>query len=196
MGVQSRKICIFSNIAAAWLERNCNPAAAHLAAVINSIGRLALKLQLISKLLKAGGGTRIFYASQPGYDTHSGQSFTHARLLREFSAALKAFLDDLRAAKLEERVVVLAFSEFGRRVEENGSAGTDHGAAGPVFLAGSSVRGGLIGEHPPLTDLHQGDLKMSIDFRRVYAAILADWLGIDATAVLGSRYAPIELLKA
>jgi len=92
--------------------------------------------------------------------------------------------------------VVLAFSEFGRRVQENGSGGTDHGVAGPVFLAGSAVQGGFFGEHPSLSDLDQGDLKMSIDFRRVYATILKDWLGIEPAPVLGGTYAPAELFKA
>ena len=138
--------------------------------------KLATKLQLVSKLLKLGGGTRIYYVSQSGYDTHAAQLYTHSQLLHELAGALKAFLNDLKASKLDERIVVLAFSEFGRRVEENGSAGTDHGAAAPVFLAGSPVRGGLTGQHPSLTDLDQGDLKMAIDFRQVYATLLAQWL--------------------
>ena len=138
----------------------------------------------------------MFYASQGGYDTHSAQADSHRNLLREFSGAMKAFLDDLKTSQLAERVVVLAFSEFGRRVQENGSAGTDHGVAGPVFLAGSAVQGGFFGEHPSLSDLDQGDLKMSIDFRRVYATILKDWLGIEPAPVLGGTYAPAELFKA
>jgi uncharacterized protein (DUF1501 family) len=157
--------------------------------------KLAGKLQLVSKLLKLGGGTRIYYVSQSGYDTHAAQSFQHAQLLREFAGALKAFLNDLQAAQLDERVVVLAFSEFGRRVEENGSAGTDHGAAGPVFLAGSPVQPGLIGRHPSLTDLDQGDLKMAIDFRQVYATLLSDWLGVDSKAVLAHSFEPLPCLK-
>jgi uncharacterized protein (DUF1501 family) len=157
--------------------------------------KLAGKLQLVSKLLKLGGGTRIYYVSQSGYDTHAAQIFQHAQLLREFAGALKAFLNDLRAAHLEERVVVVAFSEFGRRVEENGSAGTDHGAAGPVLLGGPSVSGGLIGAHPSLTDLDQGDLRMSIDFRQVYATLLANWLGVDPKTVLGQTFEPINCLK-
>ncbi|MCA9052930.1 MAG: DUF1501 domain-containing protein, partial [Planctomycetaceae bacterium] len=121
---------------------------------------LARKLKLVSRLIKLDGGTRVYYVSQPGYDTHSAQLNTHRRLLNEFSRALKAFHDDLRAAGLDQQVVSLAFSEFGRRVQENGSAGTDHGAAGPVFLAGSSIRGGIVGEHPSLEELDKGDLSM------------------------------------
>jgi uncharacterized protein (DUF1501 family) len=158
--------------------------------------KLGQKLRLISKLLKLDGGTRIYYVSQPGYDTHSAQAFPHAQLLREFSTALKAFLDDLQAAGLDDRVVVLAFSEFGRRVAENGSAGTDHGCAGPVLLAGVPVRGGVIGPHPSLTDLDEGDLKMSIDFRRVYAALLDEWLRVQSVNILSDTFERLPLLKS
>ena len=96
----------------------------------------------------------------------------HAPLLEELSASLRAFLDDLAAARLADRVLVLVFSEFGRRVAENGSKGTDHGTAGPVLLAGPRVRPGLHGAYPSLTDLVDGDLKMTVDFRRVYATVL------------------------
>src|SRR5262249_7552149 len=111
------------------------------------------------------------------------------------SSALRAFMQDLQASQLAERVVVMAFSEFGRRVEENGSAGTDHGCAGPMFLAGPSVRAGLIGDHPSLTDLDQGDLKMSTDFRQVYAGLLQNWLGVAAGQVLGQEFSPLACLK-
>jgi uncharacterized protein (DUF1501 family) len=157
--------------------------------------KLAEKLQLVAKLLRFGGGTRIYYVSQPGYDTHAAQGYQHAQLLREFAGGLKAFLNDLKAAQLEQRVIVLAFSEFGRRVEENGSAGTDHGAAGPVFLAGSGIRGGVIGKHPSLIDLDQGDLKMEIDFRQVYATLLERWLGVNSKQALGNDFAQLPLLS-
>jgi uncharacterized protein (DUF1501 family) len=157
--------------------------------------KIATKLQLVAKLLKLGGGTRIYYVSQPGYDTHAAQLYPHAQLLREFAGGLKAFLTDLTAAGLAERVVVLAFSEFGRRAEENGSAGTDHGAAAPVFLAGAPVRGGLVGAHPSLTDLDQGDLKMAIDFRQIYATLLDGWLGISSRQGLFGDFGALPLLK-
>ena len=157
--------------------------------------KLGQKLRLISKLLKLDGLTRLYYASQSGYDTHSAQTFTHAQLLREFAAALKAFLDDLRAAKLDDRVVVLAFSEFGRRVGENASAGTDHGAAGPVFLAGAPVRAGVLNRHPSLADLDSGDLKMQVDFREVYAALLQNWLSVAPDAILNGPFAPFDCLQ-
>ncbi|MFV1963895.1 MAG: DUF1501 domain-containing protein [Pirellulaceae bacterium] len=110
--------------------------------------QLASQLKLVSKLLKSGSEARIFYTVQSGYDTHSSQLDTHSQRLREFSDAVRSFLEDLRLAKLDDRVLVLAFSEFGRRVKENASQGTDHGTAGPVFLAGGRVRRGVIGKHP------------------------------------------------
>jgi uncharacterized protein (DUF1501 family) len=156
---------------------------------------LARHLQLIARLLKSGLGAPVFYAVQGGYDTHAGQLLTHASLLGELSAALKAFLDDLAAAGIAERVVVLGFSEFGRRVAENGSAGTDHGTAGPVFLAGPRVKAGLIGKTPSLLDLEDGDLKMGIDFRRVYASVLEDWLGLPAKAALAGTFEHLSLFS-
>jgi uncharacterized protein (DUF1501 family) len=157
--------------------------------------RLAEKLRLVSKLLQLGGGTRIYYVSQPGYDTHAAQIYQHSQLLREFAGALKAFLNDLKASKLDERVIVLAFSEFGRRVEENGSAGTDHGAAAPVFIAGSRIRPNQLGRHPSLADLDQGDLKMSIDFRKLYATLLDQWLGISSMQVLGADFGHVSVIS-
>jgi uncharacterized protein (DUF1501 family) len=156
---------------------------------------LASRLRLIARLLKAGLDTRVYYTLQSGYDTHSAQLFTHSNLLFELSAALKAFLDDLTAAKLAERVVVLLFSEFGRTVRENGSAGTDHGTAGPVFLAGPAVKGGLVGTTPSLLDLdpEHGDLRRSLDFRQVYATVLEDWLGLPARETLGGAFERLPL---
>lgn len=150
---------------------------------------LAGRLSIIARLIKSGGGTRVFYTSQAGYDTHHIQLQAHADLLGELSGALKAFLDDLAAAKLADRVMVMCFSEFGRRVKENGSQGTDHGTAGPVFLAGPGVKAGLIGEAPSLHDLQDGDLKMTVDFRSVYASILEDWLVLPSKPSLGGEFA-------
>ena len=160
---------------------------------------LASRLRLIAQLLKGGLEARVFYTLQSGYDTHSAQLFAHSNLLLELSGALKAFLDDLAAAKLADRVVVLLFSEFGRTVRENGSAGTDHGTSGPVFLAGPNVKGGLVGATPSLLDLDLkfGDLKTAIDFRQIYAAVLEDWLGLPAKAALGGDFesaAPLSRL--
>lgn len=157
---------------------------------------LAGHLKLIAKMIKADTGTRVFYARQAGYDTHAAQFGTHFRLLGELSGAMKAFLDDLAAAKVAERVCVLTFSEFGRTVKENGSQGTDHGTAGPVFLAGPAVKGGLVGDVPSLTELDpkHGDLKVQFDFRRVYAATL-DWMGLPAKPALGGEFEPLGLFR-
>ncbi len=158
---------------------------------------LAERLSLVAGLIRAGLGSRVYYAIQSGYDTHSVQIARHADLLRELAGAIRAFHDDLKHDKLDDRVAVLCFSEFGRRVEENGSSGTDHGTSGPVFLAGSRVRGGLVGVAPSLVDVDpEGDLKMSVDFRRVYASVLEDWMGIPATPVLGSSYGRLPLFTA
>jgi uncharacterized protein (DUF1501 family) len=156
---------------------------------------LAARLQLIARLIKAGFGTRVFYVVQPGYDTHYSQLPMHEQLLGALSGAVRAFLDDLAASRLAERVMVLCFSEFGRRVEENGSAGTDHGTAGPVFLAGPAVKAGLIGPTPSLTELEAGDLKTGLDFRRVYATLLEDWLGLPAAKPLAGQFERLTLLS-
>jgi uncharacterized protein (DUF1501 family) len=153
------------------------------------------QLRVIARLIKGGGGTRVYYTAQGYYDTHYEQVQLHAVLLGELSSALKAFVDDLASAKLAERVVVLCFSEFGRRVAENGSQGTDHGTAGPVLLAGPGVRAGLLGEAPRLLDLQDGDLKMTTDFRRVYAAVLEDWLGLPARTALGGTFEKLSLFR-
>ncbi len=157
---------------------------------------LAERLQLAARLLKGGYGARVFYTSQSGYDTHALQLPRHFSLLTELSEALRAFLDDLANAGLAERVLVLCFSEFGRRVEENGSAGTDHGTAGPLFLAGPRVKPGLAAPMPSLLDLEEGDLKMTVDFRRVYATILESWLGISSPAPLNGTFEPLPFLRA
>ena len=156
---------------------------------------LGTRLELVSKLLKCNSHARVFYTIQGGYDTHSAQLYTHSQLLREFSDAVKAFLDDLKAARLDDRVLVVAFSEFGRRVQENNSQGTDHGTAGPVFLAGTSPVPGLHGKTPDLSELDDGDLKMQIDFRALYATILEDWLGVDSNKVLGGQFEKCSLIK-
>ena len=111
----------------------------------------------MARSIKAGSTARVYYVIQSGYDSHAVQLPTQAQLLREFAGGVKAFLDDLAAAKLADRVVLMAFSEFGRRPEENGSLGTDHGTAGPLFLAGPSVKPGLFGKTPLLGDLEDGN---------------------------------------
>ncbi len=156
---------------------------------------LATRLRLTARLIKAGLGTRAYYLEQGDYDTHGHQLARHGGLLEDLFRSIKAFLDDLTAAKLADRVLVLVFSEFGRRVEENGSKGTDHGTAGPVFLAGSRVRPGVSGEYPSLTDLQNGDLKMTVDFRRIYATVIHAWLRLSSEEALGGPFAQLDLLR-
>ena len=149
---------------------------------------LADRLKLVARLIDAGLPERVYYTELAGFDTHAVQPATHPALLAELGGAVAAFFADLSARGQARRVALLAFSEFGRRVAENGSGGTDHGAAGPLFLAGPRVRAGLIGAAPSLTDLDGGDLRWHTDFRTVYAAALRDWLRVDADAVLGGRF--------
>jgi uncharacterized protein (DUF1501 family) len=154
---------------------------------------LARRLELIAKILKAGFGTRIFYTSLDGFDTHANQLAVHAGLLTQLSDSLSAFHNDLADAGQADRVAVLCFSEFGRRVAENASAGTDHGAAAPVFVSGPVKTPGLVGDHPSFDDLDDGDLKHHTDFRRIYATLLDRWLGLPAAPVVGEGFEPLPL---
>ncbi|MCA9263415.1 MAG: DUF1501 domain-containing protein, partial [Planctomycetales bacterium] len=140
--------------------------------------QLNAQLQWIADMIKAGAGARVYYTSQPGYDTHANQLSQHAGLLGDLSQSTAAFVGTLRDAGLGDQVLVMVFSEFGRRVEENGSEGTDHGTAGPVFLIGDAVHGGLHGASPSLDDLEDGDLKFEMDFRNIYATVIDRWLDV------------------
>jgi len=156
--------------------------------------QLAGDLRTVAAMIHAGLPTRVYYVSLGGFDTHNNQRGRHDNLMRQLDTALGAFYADLRAQGHSERVLLMGFSEFGRRVQENGSAGTDHGVAGPMFLLGDSVKGGLHARHPSLTDLDRGDLKMSVDFRSVYATMLDRWVRADSTRILGKRYKHLPLL--
>src|SRR5438309_1477542 len=147
-----------------------------------------LKLRLVSELISAGVPTRAYYVGLGGFDTHAAQAGRHDRLLEDFGAGLAAFVKDLTRKGLLGRVLVMTFSEFGRRVAENASGGTDHGAAAPMILIGSQVAPGIHGGHPSLVDLDQGDLRFQVDFRSVYATVVEQWLGIPSQTVLGDRF--------
>lgn len=154
---------------------------------------LGQKLGLVSAMIRGGIGTRIYHVSMPGFDTHSDQRDGHSVLLRQLDEAVSAFFESLNSAKLSDQVSLLIYSEFGRRVRENRSGGTDHGAAAPVILVSGGIRGGVIGKHPPLDDLDDGDLKMHTDFRTVYSNLIGGWLQLDATKVLQKRYPHLPL---
>ncbi len=156
---------------------------------------LARKLRIVAQLINAGLNTRIYYVTLDGFDTHSQQADAHAALLRQWGDAVTAFTRDVTGHGHGSRILTLSFSEFGRRVEENASKGTDHGAAAPLILTGGGVQAGFYGDHPSLTDLDDGDLKFHTDFRQVYATILNNWLGCDSEKVIGASYEPLPILN-
>lgn len=162
--------------------------------------RFAQRLRTIAGLIRAEAGFRLFYTELGGdgfggFDNHANQKENHAALLGQLSGGLAAFLDDLRRDGLEDRVLLMTISEFGRTVAENGRRGTDHGAAAPVFLAGGGIKPGLIGAHPSLADLDDNALRFHTDFRQVYATVLERWLRCDARGVLGEAFAPVDMLR-
>jgi uncharacterized protein (DUF1501 family) len=156
---------------------------------------LALDLRKVAALIKAGFPTRVYYVSLGGFDTHAGQVGGRSYLLTGLGEALHAFQVDLKRIGRAGDVAMMMFSEFGRRVEENASAGTDHGTAGPMFVMGKSVKPGLYGKHPSLTELDgNGDLKMTTDFRRVYATMIKEWMGYqDTNPILKGEYEPLGI---
>ena len=154
---------------------------------------LGRNLNVIAQLIESGLSTRIYYVTLDGFDTHSNQGPAHQGLLSDLGSSLGAFMKQLTQQNNQQRVAVLSFSEFGRRVRENASAGTDHGAAAPVFLLSGAVSQQIVGDHPDLQDLDEGDLKFKIDYRQIYADVLQNWLQVDSDAVLGNRFEPLGL---
>ncbi len=154
------------------------------------------RLETIRRLIEANLPVRVYYTSQDGFDTHAAQRYTHQELLRKASQGVAGFLKTLKASRLDERIVVMLFSEFGRRLQENASNGTDHGTAAPVLLAGKAVKGGLIGPQPNLAQLDAaGDPRFTTDFRDVYATLLRQWLAVDPEPILGRRDEVLGFLK-
>ncbi|HVU06916.1 MAG TPA: DUF1501 domain-containing protein [Verrucomicrobiae bacterium] len=158
--------------------------------------QLGNSLKLVAKLIGGGLPTRIYYVSQGGYDTHTNQIATQNRLLKDLGDSTKAFVDDLKAQNNMQRVLVMTFSEFGRRVAENANGGTDHGAAAPMFIVGNKVKAGLLGRYPSLApqDLFEGDIKYNVDFRNVYASVLENWLKTKSAPILGRQFEPLSLV--
>lgn len=150
--------------------------------------QVADSLSLVGRMIAGGLPTRVYYVSQGGFDTHTNQPGTHDRLMGELNDALSAFCKDLQAQGNFNRVLVMTFSEFGRRVAQNASNGTDHGAAAPMFVMGGGVKPGLFGKYPSLSQLNNGDLMYNTDFRSVYASVLDKWLKAPSEKVLGRKF--------
>jgi uncharacterized protein (DUF1501 family) len=148
----------------------------------------AQQLALAAKLIGSTAGSKIVFVSLGSFDTHAGQRAQQDRLLGYLGDGLVSFYQDLAAHGLDKKVLTMTFSEFGRRVSQNASNGTDHGTAMPLFIVGGGVKGGIYGDHPSLTDLDHGDLKFSTDFRAVYATVIEKWLGRNPSDVITGSY--------
>lgn len=150
-------------------------------------GQLSQRLNKIARLISGGAGTRVYYLHYAGFDTHVAQAQAQTRLFSQLGDSLQAFCSDLKAQGKWENTLVMVFSEFGRRLEENAGKGTDHGTAGPLFLLGGSLNmKGVMNDYPSLSDLDQGDLKYTMDFRNIYAEILGDWLKSDPETLINT----------
>ena len=162
---------------------------------------LANSLSIVARLIKGQLGARIYHVTLGGFDTHANQLSVHANLLNNLSGGIDTFLQDITDGGMQDNVAVMTFSEFGRRVGQNGSFGTDHGTAAPLFLVGKGIKGGLMGSAPDLNDLDgAGNMKHEIDFRTVYATILQNWFGMEQPVVedvlLGYNYIPLDVIDS
>jgi uncharacterized protein (DUF1501 family) len=151
-------------------------------------GQVGNGLKFIAQMISGGVNARIFSVNLDGFDTHTNQLGAQNRLLKQLSDGIAAFYQDLELHGLQDDVVLMTFSEFGRRVAENNGRGTDHGTAAPLFVVGGKIKGGVYGDHPSLTNLDEGDLKYNVDFRCVYATILEKWIGADSRQILGQNF--------
>ncbi|MGA0845657.1 MAG: DUF1501 domain-containing protein [Luteolibacter sp.] len=157
------------------------------------------QLQRVGNMIEAKATTRIYYVSHGGFDTHSGQAGRHAELLTQLDDALRAFSNHIQQLGEFDRVALMTFSEFGRQLRQNGTQGTDHGAAAPMFLLGGAVKPGLLSPYPSLDKRNlygNGDLKHTIDFRQVYAAVLEQYLKADSKSILGATFQAPTLFKS
>jgi uncharacterized protein (DUF1501 family) len=153
-------------------------------------------LRTVASLISGNLPTRVYYVSLGGFDTHVGERARHDALMTQLSQGISAFWADMKSQKNDDRVLMMTFSEFGRRVQQNASGGTDHGAAAPMLVFGKHLQNGLAGRYPSLTDLDQGDLKYNTDFRSVYASILQNWLETPSKPILGNQFPILPLLRA
>ena len=151
-------------------------------------------LKTIAQIIAGDIGTKVYFTTLGGFDTHAGQAPTQQRLLTDLDSSLEAFLRDLEHLGRLDDVLIMTFSEFGRRVYENGSGGTDHGTAEPLFVLGGSVQGGLHGAYSSLSELDRGDLQYTTDFRSVYGSVLEGWLGASPEPILGGSFPALPLV--
>lgn len=154
----------------------------------------AYALRCAAAMIQGRVGSRVISVELAGFDTHNGQRGRHDSQMRRLDEGLSAFLDDLAGQEAGKRTVVMAFSEFGRRVAENNSQGTDHGTAGPMFVLGDSVKGGLYGKHPNLENLNEGDMRFTTDFRSVYATVIERWFDVQSGPILRDAYPKLGFL--
>jgi uncharacterized protein (DUF1501 family) len=152
-------------------------------------------LRTIAAMIAGGLTTRVYYVSLGGFDTHANEKQRHDKLMTDLSQGVGAFWADLKNQNNADRVLMMTFSEFGRRVQTNASGGTDHGAAAPMFLFSPSLKPGMYAQHPSLTDLDQGDLKYEVDFRNVYASVLQGWMDTPSKPILAEQFKTINMFK-
>jgi uncharacterized protein (DUF1501 family) len=158
-------------------------------------GEFGNGLKTIAAMIAGGLPTRVYYVALTGFDTHAAQLQRHDQLMKQLADGLSAFWNDLKQQKNDDRVMLMTFSEFGRRVQQNASNGTDHGAAAPMFVMGNRIQQGVVTKHPSLTDLDQGDLKYHVDFRSVYASVLQNWLETPSKPILGDQFPLLPIVK-
>ncbi|HTW93824.1 MAG TPA: DUF1501 domain-containing protein, partial [Tepidisphaeraceae bacterium] len=151
-------------------------------------------LKTIAAMIAGGLPTRVYYVSLSGFDTHANEMPRHEALMTQLNAGISAFWADLKQQRNDDRVLMMTFSEFGRRVANNASNGTDHGAAAPMFLFAKKLSPGIASRHPSMTDLDQGDLKFNTDFRSVYATILQNWLDTPSKPILGDQFPTLPVI--
>jgi uncharacterized protein (DUF1501 family) len=158
---------------------------------------IAQSLRGMAQVILKGLGTRVLYTSQGGYDTHANQVPVQSPLLSDLSAGIGDFFTDLREHDAADSVMMLVFTEFGRRVKDNGS-GSDHGSGGASYLIGQPVNGGMLGEYPSLKEEDQldGDLHFNVDFRSVYSTIVDKWMGLDAKSAIGGNYELLDFVRS
>mgnify|MGYP001392639842 CR=1 FL=1 len=154
---------------------------------------ISKSLRDVARVHTADVGGRVFYTSHGGYDVHANENPTQPKLIGDLSAAISDFFADLQEHEASDNLVMMVFTEFGRRVPENASGGTDHGTATPVFVIGNRVNGGQYGKPPSLTELDHGNLIYTTDYRRVYASLIEEWMGGDATAILKGEFETLDL---